>query len=284
MNELQPLSQEEVRLFLQRIGRSLAEKPLDLQAEAHRERLAELLRLVGEASWYELLGVQPADPELAVHAAYERLARTVHPDNARRLGLDGKQGVLEMLFERATQAYLTLSDPERRRHYDREVRPTANEGGTADRASETRELARGYYEESCRLADEEQFHFAIELAQRAARTDPRQEYFALLGRLQAMNPHPRWLRWAAENLQEAMRRGPASPDLKCALDEVLAKIAQTPLNATPGRGDDEEDVDLAVLDPEAEIAAANRRTAAKKKAARQTFQGTMVPRREMPRK
>ncbi|HEX2641608.1 MAG TPA: hypothetical protein VHU81_01350, partial [Thermoanaerobaculia bacterium] len=180
------------------------------------------------------------------------------------------------------------SNPDRKRYYDREVRPSAGGGGAvpqgADRAAESRDLARGYYEQSCRLADEEQFHFAIELAQRAARTDPRQEYFALLGRLQAMNPHPRWLRWAADNLREAMRRGPASADLKCALDEVMAKIAQTPLNATPGRGDDEEDVDLSVLDPEAEIAAASHRRAATKKAARQTFQSTMVPRKELPRK
>src|SRR6185369_6686467 len=114
------LSEEELRLFSDRIAASLAQRPVYLAVPVHRERVAELLRQVGEASFYDLLGVDPAAPALKVHEGYERTARLVHAAHAERLGLAGREGVLEVLFERVTEAYLTLSNPDRRKRYDRE--------------------------------------------------------------------------------------------------------------------------------------------------------------------
>src|SRR5687767_5639501 len=98
------LSEEELRLFLDRISRSLTERRLDLPVDEHRERVAALVREMGETTYYQFLGIEPSAPALEVHEAFERTARRVHPDNARRLGLEGREGVLQVLFERATEA------------------------------------------------------------------------------------------------------------------------------------------------------------------------------------
>src|SRR5687767_2198272 len=72
-------SDEELRLFLERIARRLAEQPVGLDAPAHREKVAALLRKSGEASFYQMLALQPTASALEVHEAYERTARLLHP-------------------------------------------------------------------------------------------------------------------------------------------------------------------------------------------------------------
>ncbi len=251
MNDLQPLSSEELGLFSERIARSLRESPLDLKPEAHREQVAEVMRQVGDATWYQLLGVEPSGTDLEVHAGYERLARIVHPQHAERVGLAGKESVLEMLFERATRAYLTLSDPQQRRSYNEDIGfdPLAA-AAPVDRPAESRDIARDYYRRACDMVEDQQYHFAIELLKEAVRREPKPEYHALLGRLMARNSHPRWLRAAAENLEAAIRRGgKGDRGLEGALEEVRERLA----NPEPekGGGDDEEDLDFRALDPDA---------------------------------
>lgn len=249
MNDLQPLS-EELGLFSERILRTLRERPLDLKPETHRERVAEVMRQLGD-TFYQLLGVEPSASDLEVHAAYERLARVVHPLHAERVGLAGKESVLEMLFERATRAYLTLSDPERRRSYDHDIGfdPMAATV-PVDRPAENREIARDYYRRACEMVEEQQYHFAIELLKEAVRRDPKAEYHALLGRLMARNSHPRWLRAAAEHLEAAIRRGGGGDrGLEAALEEVRDRLANP--EAEKGDDDDEEELDFRALDPDA---------------------------------
>lgn len=248
--DVQPLSSEELSLFSDRIARSLREQPLDLKPAIHRERVAEVLRQVGDATWYQLLGIRPSDSDLDIHAAYERLGRLVHPQHAERVGLAGKESVLEMLFERATRAYLTLSDPARRRSYDQEIGcdPMAA-ANPVDRPAENRELAAEYYRRACDMVEEEQYHFAIELLKEAVRREPKWEYHALLGRLLARNSHPRWLRAAAENLEAAVRRGgKGDRGLEAALEEVRERLAH-PEPEQP-EDDEEEELDFRALDPD----------------------------------
>jgi DnaJ-class molecular chaperone len=61
-------------------------------------------------SYYETLGVPPGASETEIKAAYRRLALRFHPDS-------GQPGDVER-FREIQQAYETLSDPEKRRHYD----------------------------------------------------------------------------------------------------------------------------------------------------------------------
>lgn len=229
MNHL-GLTDEEARLFSQRVARGLAERPLELLPREHREHVAELLRQLGEGTFYHLLGIDPGSGSREVYESYERTGRLVHPSHARRLGLDGREGVLELLFEQVTRAYLTLSDPDRRKAYDREVGParwTALKSGSASREEEAQRL----YERAQSLAAAEQYHSAIELLQQSARLSPRADVYTLLGLLQARNPQ--WREDAAGNLKRALEMGSSDPALPTALDEVQKKIAESE------EGDDE---------------------------------------------
>ena len=210
---------EELAQFSRRIARSLADHPLDGDTEAHRGEIARLIGTVGSATFYELLGLSPTAGEDEIHDGYERLARAVHPTHAPALGLAGREGVLDLLFERATAAYLTLNHPERRRRYDRDT----GVGGSAQptgavRLEETRRLARQIYERANGLAGTGDYHFAVELLRQAVRTDPQPEYFAALGRALAQNPN--WLRAAEENLQRAVELGHRDVETVGALKQV----------------------------------------------------------------
>jgi len=218
MTTLRRLSEEELRLFLDRIGASLQDRPLEIDAAAHRERLAALLRRMGEASLYELLDVDVASPVLRIHEGFERMARLVHPDNAQRLDLMGREGVLEVLFERVTEAYLTLSDPDRRKLYDREQPSWQSEAPPMPRPEEAQRL----YERARSYAAAEQFHAAIELLREAVRTTPKADYLALLGLLETRNPL--WLHHAEEHLRRAIGQGAKDPSLPAALAEVRRRI------------------------------------------------------------
>jgi len=248
-------TEEELRLFSQRIERRLIDHPLDLDPSSHQSRVAGLLRQAGDASFYQLLGLVPTATAQEVYDAYDQTARLVHPANARRLGLSGREGVLEMLFERITQGYLTLSQPERRKAYDRDLAPgdwsAAWNPAQGQRRQETKDLARQYYERALMLVAADDIHFAIELLQQAARADSRPEIHALLGKLQAKNP--RWLRAASENLQKAIDLGSRDSELPAALDQVLQRLdsgeAVSP-NAT-AEGSRKRDLsEVEVLDPE----------------------------------
>lgn len=63
--------------------------------------------------YYAVLGVSCTETDLGIHGAYRRLAKKCHPDRA---GDQGTQKFLEI-----QEAYETLSDPEKSRHYDRTI-------------------------------------------------------------------------------------------------------------------------------------------------------------------
>lgn len=216
------LTDEELRLFRERVGQGLAERPLAADPASHQRQAAELLRRVGEASHYELLRVDPGASLAEIQDAYDRTARLVHPQHASRLGLAGRAGVLEHLFERVTHAYLTLIHPGRRKDYDRQLGDRLWGEDRGARGEEARQVARRYFTRAQVLAAQEEFHQAIELLREAVRTDPRAEYYVLLGECQARNPH--WLRHAVESLERAMALGDRSPAVAQSLERVRAEL------------------------------------------------------------
>jgi tetratricopeptide (TPR) repeat protein len=220
------LTPKELSLFAERIGRSLAEQPLELGVAIHRQQVADALRRVGQGSFYHFLTVGPGSQPSEVHQAYERLARLVHPAHAQRLGWEDQKDVLAMLFEQATQAYLTLSHPERRKAYDREFaadEPAARLGAPA-RREENRTRAREAYQRAEALAKAEEIHYALELVREAARIDPQPEYFILLGDLLSRNE--RWLSQALDAYRKALELGSADPRLLSAIRQVRAKLSE----------------------------------------------------------
>ena len=222
------LTDEEYRLFSDRVGRGLKERPLVVLPKEHREQVAELLRQLGEATHYHLLGIDPGTGAREVHEAYDRVSRLVHPSNARRLGLEGREGVLQLLFERATLAYLTLSDTDRRKAYDREAGParwTALRMSQSSKAS-NQEEARRCLEQARSLAEEEDYHPAIELLRKAVLLAPTHESVSLLGLLLAKNPQ--WVDEAVEALERAEEMGTTDPAVPEALKELRDTIKARP--------------------------------------------------------
>lgn len=214
-------SPEIVGRFAERIAKSLVEEPLEIDEAEHRDRVGRLLRGVGAMNLYELLGLELGSPLEEVHEAYRKVARWVHPSNAGRLGLEGKPGGLRLLFGQATEAYLTLSDPERRRQYTAEIdissAPSVSQQ-TAGRQQEQIELARRNFERANSLIAAGDYHFAIELLQQAVVGDPQAQYYELLGSCQAKNP--KWVNRAITSFSRAIEIRPESASPRLALAEL----------------------------------------------------------------
>ena len=215
-----------LRRFADRVGSDLSSRPLALDAESHRSRVADVLAHAAGRNAYQLLGVPFDAGDAAIHEAYVRLGRLVHPDHAPRLRLEAGEAALRRLFERATAAYLTLSQRERRRRYDErmaiahDLRPSAPQ-----RQEEARRMAASYYERAAALVEAEDFHFAVELLKQAVHTHPRPEYYVLLGRVQSRNP--RWLRHAADSYRKAMDLGADDSRTSVALGRICEEMGQS---------------------------------------------------------
>jgi curved DNA-binding protein CbpA len=83
--------------------------------------------------YYRRMGVSPTAGDLAIKAAFRRLARRHHPDVA----LDKRSA---RRFPGILEAYEVLSDPERRRHYDRVYRD--RKAASQPRGAEARRVKR----------------------------------------------------------------------------------------------------------------------------------------------
>ncbi|WP_322761534.1 DnaJ domain-containing protein [Frankia sp. Cr2] len=81
-------------------------------------------------SLYDVLGVQPSASPAQIVTAYRQAARRTHPDT----------GGSESAFRLVNTAYQVLSDPERRRAYDRRLR-SRSVGGPTGPAAPTRPAA-----------------------------------------------------------------------------------------------------------------------------------------------
>jgi curved DNA-binding protein CbpA len=232
-DSLHSITPHELTLFSERIGRSLGERPLEIDVAEHRERVAALVREVGGATFYQLLAVGPTASPEKVHEGYERVARLVHPSHAPYLGLEGREGVLEVLFERATAAYVTLSHPGKRRDYDREIGPAGwpESGPSRSRAEENRDRARGCFNRATAFAAKDEVHFAIELLREAVRIDPQAKYFLLLGDLQTRNQN--WLRQAADSYARALEIGGPDPQVEEAMARVRQRMADIAAGVAP---------------------------------------------------
>lgn len=203
-----------------RFARNLKDEPLDLSQEAFRARVAELFAGVGAMNFYELLDVDSSATAEVVQSRYEALARQVHPDNEAAYGLTGLKAMLELLFERATQGYLVLSDPERRRKYNQSqaIDLSSSQVTGAEREVESKDLARNYFDQAQALVARGDFHYAIELLQMAAKLDRRPDYYLALARVELKNP--KWIPRAVDSCRAALELEPHNAEVRYLLGEI----------------------------------------------------------------
>ena len=125
-----------------------------------------------------------------------------------------------MLFERATEAYLVLSDPRRRSSYNMIVGVQLTQViDGAVRDEEKRKVARMNYLQASTCIQEMDYSLAVDLLKEAARLDPRPEYFARLGQVQTKNPH--WHRHAVESYRRAVELAPDDAGVRMGYGEAL---------------------------------------------------------------
>lgn len=219
-----PVPPEVIRRLSYRVEQSLEAHPLLIGTEAHRNRLRDLLATAGAMTHYELLGVEDGATAEQVHEAYDRLARLVHPSHAEALGLSGREPALWLLFERATDAYLTLSDPNLRRRYDVKVGMRDPGPSPEVRRREAERLAESYHRRALTLLEAEDYHFAVELLKQAVLADPRAEYYVRLGDAQSKNPN--WLGQAAGSYRKALDLGYPDPAIWTSLGRVHEEMGE----------------------------------------------------------
>jgi tetratricopeptide (TPR) repeat protein len=210
--------------FRDRIAADLATRPFTMPAQEHRQAVAGMLETVGGATAYDVLGLSVGSRPDEVQPAYTRLARQVHPAHAAALELP--EAILRLLFEHATRAYLVLSDPDRRKAYDREHRGEEGSGprAAAELDAARREMAAKNFQRAQGLMRSEQYHYVVELLRDTVRWDRRPEAIALLGEAQARNPN--WLGEAIENLREAVTLAPREVAYRLRLAQVLEEAGR----------------------------------------------------------
>ena len=69
--------------------------------------------MAAKKDYYEVLGIKRDADDAAIKKAYRKLAKKYHPDS------NGGNAQAEQKFKEVTEAYTILSDPEKRKLYDR---------------------------------------------------------------------------------------------------------------------------------------------------------------------
>jgi tetratricopeptide (TPR) repeat protein len=209
----------------ERIRDDLDESPPTRDSQLLRREIGALLPKAGAVGLYEYLGVSVGATTGEVTAAFIDLGRRIHP--SLHGWVDLPEAVLRLLFEHAAHAYLVLSDPVRRKEYDRE-HPTTPEPelrSEEELAEVRREMARRSFRRAQSLMRAEQYHYVVELMREAVQWDPRPEALALLA--EALAKNPLWREAALENLQHAARLAPNDAAYRLKLGRLLEDMERT---------------------------------------------------------
>ena len=210
----------------ERIREDLDESPPTRDSQHLRREIGALLPKAGAVGLYEYLGVSVGATTGEVTHAFIELGRRIHP--SLHDWVDLPEPVLRLLFEHAAHAYLVLSDPLRRKEYDREhsTPPQPELRSEEELAEVRRELARRAFKRAQSLMRSEQYHYVVELLREPVLWDPRPESLALLAEAQAKNP--KWREAALENLQHAVRLASGDSAYRLKLGRLFEEMERMP--------------------------------------------------------
>ena len=105
--------------------------------------------------YYSILQISPHAPVADIKAAFRRLARLYHPD----LNPDDPESAEK--FKHISQAYETLSDPNKRRRYDRELKFRSTQK-TTEYTTKGSKTAQDFYNRGLSKSQRKNFQKAIE--------------------------------------------------------------------------------------------------------------------------
>lgn len=90
----------------------------DKKAAALRKEIDALLPQLEDVTHYEALGLEESCSATDIKKAYFRAAKKYHPDALARIGLEDSKEAAAQVFGRISEAFETLTDPDKRKAYD----------------------------------------------------------------------------------------------------------------------------------------------------------------------
>ena len=193
---------------------------------AVRVEITEKHASLGQANFYDLLGITITANEDEIKTAYYGMAKKYHPDRHHSTHLRDVHGLLEELFSKITHAYQTLSSTPQRHRYDQIVKhgdsadalASAGDAQASYKAGEASEAAAKRqaeirYSDGKQHFDEMHFFDAIQSLRDAVRLYPKKQYHKLLA--QALVKNPLWAKEAEEHFRAALQMDQF--DAECAL-------------------------------------------------------------------
>jgi len=116
-----------------------------------RDILSVKVEQAKAGDYFALLDITESADEKQVKDAYFRSARLVHPDSLRKQSMQDRKDDAAFIFEKVTEAYHVLSDPNRRKAYLASRAAPAGEGGAPAAAAAAGDKA-GTGEEAAKIA------------------------------------------------------------------------------------------------------------------------------------
>ena len=173
---------------------------------------------------YDILGVPEKATATEIRAAYRQLALKHHPDRSKAADATEK-------FARISEAYQTVSDPDRRREYDtlltleaeRASRASARVQATAAAPQKTKANIASDLAKLAGFFSRGKFHEAESLAHTILEKHPRESVpFAVLGDIARARGE---INHAANMYAHAVQMDPRNPLYQQRYEELLAKAA-----------------------------------------------------------
>jgi tetratricopeptide (TPR) repeat protein len=216
---------EQEELELSRVD--LFELPKKERLATGPEAVMRAYETMEEKDDYQILGVSPNASAMEIKKAYFRLAKAYHPDRHHEPGMEALREVLEVLFDRLTQAYGVLSHSQTRRQSDesRSLPPQSPsvqvKPEESPQLTQPQEADQGIRGEAALLAGN--LKEAIACFESAVRQDgSNAHYHALLG--QALISVPDRRKEAETELQRALELDPSNADYYVFLGQLYLKL------------------------------------------------------------
>jgi len=192
-----------------------------------RRALKNLAASYEQLDYYQLLGIERNANTVQIQAAFFQLAKQLHPD---KLGpeLADLRDAGSRIFSRLTDAQQTLTDPNRRTEYDRQL---ARGLTASDDEQERIQLvvhAATSFQKAEVLFKKRMFAAAELEAKRAHDDDPEQsDYLALLAWIQANKPNAdSQLPQILDTLNLAVKMGPENEKNRFYRAQVLSRLGR----------------------------------------------------------
>ena len=197
------------------------------EAIEKRRALKSLAASYEQLDYYQLLGIERSANTEQIQAAFFQLAKQLHPD---KLGPDlaDLRDTGSRIFSRLTDAQQTLTDPNRRTEYDRQL---ARGLTASDDEQERIQLvvhAATSFQKAEVLFKKRMFAAAELEAKRAHDDDPEQsDYLALLAWIQANKPNSETqLPQILDRLNLAVKMGPENEKNRFYRAQVLSRLGR----------------------------------------------------------